>query len=405
MKILPLLGCGLVSLTTLGGSVEEFFDRVDDALTVSAYDDQLRARLSGLVDLEGYLFQRPTPGLLDTMGDRLFSPRLTLFLDTQLGPHLYAFAQARLDRGFDPGDGSTQARVDEYALRFTPGNDRRFNLQVGKFASVTGNWNSRHQSWDNPFINAPLPYENVTTIFDREAPAKAADFFHGLNEPKYEYNPIVWGPSYTTGVSAAGQLGRFDCAAELKNASLSSRPESWDVAGVGFSHPTFSGRTGFRPSPLWNLGISGSAGSYLRPEAGPLLPAGRTIGDYRELLVGQDIRFEWHHLQLWAEAYETRFEVPRVGNADSLAYYLEAKYKFTPRCFGAIRWNQQLFGTVPDGLGGRVPWDRDLWRIDLALGFRFTPHTQLKLQYSFQQETVDPHRSGSSVAAQFTLRF
>ena len=108
---------------------------------------------------------------------------------------------------------------------------------------------------------------------------------------------------------------------------------------------------------------------------------------------------------MWVEAYEARFEVPRVGDADSLAYYVEAKYKFTPQFFGAIRWNQQLFSTVPDGLGGRVPWDRDIWRMDLAVGFRFTPHTQLKLQYGFQQETVDPNRASSSVAAQLTVRF
>ena len=46
------------------------------------------------------------------------------------------------------------------------------------------------------------------------------------------------------------------------------------------------------------------------------------------------------------------FQVPRVGDADTFAYYLEGKYKFTPQLFGALRWNQQLFATVPDGLGG-----------------------------------------------------
>ncbi len=405
MKTLALFGGALLALPALGGAVEELFDRVDESLTLSAFDDRWRARLSGLLDLEGYFFQQPTPGLLNTAGDRLFAPRLTLFLDTQFGPHLYAFAQSRLDRGFDPGDGPARARLDEYAIRFTPGDDGRFRLQAGKFAAVTGNWNARHLSWDNPFINAPLPYENVTTIFDREAPARAADFVHGLNEPKYEYNPVAWGPAYGTGLSASGQLGRFDYAAEMKNTSLSARPESWDATEIGFGHPTFSGRMGFRPGPEWNLGISGSAGPYLRPEAATMLPAGRGVGDYREWVVAQDLRFEWHRLQLWAEVYEARFEVPRVGEADTLAYYIEAKYKFTPRFFGALRWNQQLFGTVPNGVGGRVAWDRDLWRVDLAAGYRFTAHTQLKLQYGFQQETVGPHRSGSSVAAQFTVRF
>ena len=67
-----------------------------------------------------------------------------------------------------------------------------------------------------------------------------------------------------------------------------------------------------------------------------------------------------------SEFYEARFQVPRVGNADTFAYYIEAKYKFTPQLFGAIRWNQQLFGDVSDPSSGSIRWSQDLARIDLA---------------------------------------
>ena len=75
---------------------------------------------------------------------------------------------------------------------------------------------------------------------------------------------------------------------------------------MGFEHPTFSGRVGVRPNEMWNLGFSASAGPYLLSEAAPTLPVGRSIGDYRELLLAQDASFAWHHLQLWAEVFETR---------------------------------------------------------------------------------------------------
>src|SRR6266705_2199777 len=87
--------------------------------------------------------------------------------------------------------------------------------------------------------------------------------------------------------------------------------------------PTFSSRVGCRPNEMWNLGLSASAGPYLLSEAAPTLPRGRGISDYRELLLGQDVSFAWHHWQVWAEFYETRFEVPRIGNADTFAYYFE----------------------------------------------------------------------------------
>jgi hypothetical protein len=403
---------------------QDWVERIDDFLSVSAFHGNVRARLSGTLDLEAYHVEQPAPGLLFTGHDFLFNPRLTFFLDVQIGAKLYAFAQTRIDRGFDPGDNDARMRLDEYALRYTPWEDGRFNLQAGKFATVVGNWTKRHLSWDNPFVTAPVPYENTTGIWDQFAPGDAQTLLFWSNAlpgqtaqavygDKYQRVPIIWGPSYATGLSVSGQIGDFEYAAEVKNSALSSRPHSWDVGEVGFDHPTFSGRFGWSPNQMWNLGVSLSAGPYLLDTATPFLLPGQHIGDYREWVLGQDISFAWHHLQLWAEFYETRFEVPTIGHVDTFAYYLEAKYKFTPQLFGALRWNQQLFGniretTLVDGIHEEtqsVRWGRNLWRIDAALGYRFTEHTQLKLQWSIQQEDWALHEFTNTLAAQFTLRF
>ncbi len=386
--------------------IDDFLDQVDNTLTLSVFHDNVRARLSGTLDLELYHFEQPPPGLINSSVDTLFNPRLTLFLDTQVGSQIYFFAQSRLDRGFDPSNHGAQLRLDEYALRFTPWDDGRFNLQVGKFATVVGNWVPRHLSWENPFINAPLIYENVTPIQDKSAPVSPLNFIYGLYYyEKYAFNPVIWGPNYASGISVSGRLDRFDYAVEMKNASLSSRPESWNVTENGFEHPTFSARAGFRPNEAWNFGLSASEGPYFRREAEPTLPPRRDIDDYREFVLGQDASFAWRHLQVWVEFYEARFEVPGVGDADTFAYYLEAKYKFTPQLFGAVRWNQQLFSSVDNGKGGGVRWSQDLARIDIAATYRFTTHTQLKLQYSFQQETTGPGDDNHMLAAQFTTRF
>ena len=406
MRLLRALSFCLFACTVRAFEIDDFLDRLDTALTISAFHDNFRARLSGTLDLEVYHFEQPAPGLIDSSMDTLFNPRLTLFLDAQVGSQIYFFAQSRLDRGFDPSDHGAEVRLDEYALRITPWEDGRVNLQAGTFATVVGNWVPRHLSWENPFINAPLIYENVTPIRDKSAPFSPLGFIQGLYYyEKYAFNPVIWGPSYASGFSVSGRLGRFDYAAEMKNASLSSRPESWHVTEVGFENPTFSGRAGFRPNEAWNFGLSASEGPYFRPEAESTLPPGRDIGDYREFVLGQDASFAWRHLQLWAEFYEARFEVPRVGDADTFAYYVEAKYKFTPQLFGAIRWNQQLFATISDGKGNNVRWSQDLARIDIAATYRFTTHTQLKLQYSFQHETTGPGDDNHMLAAQFTTRF
>jgi predicted porin len=155
---------------------------------------------------------------------------------------------------------------------------------------------------------------------------------------------------------------------------------------------------------MWTVGLSASTGSYLRPFAEPTLARGHTLGDYRQTVVAGDAGFAWHHWQAWAEIYAARFAIPTVGNADTTAYYAELKYKFTPQFFGAVRWNQQFFADIPDRLGPTT-WGRDTWRIDFAPGYRFTPHTQLKLQYSLTRERGGPDDVTSTAAAQFTLRF
>src|SRR5207247_9199279 len=113
----------------------------------------------GTLDLELYHFEQPAPGLIDSDIDTLFNPRLTLFLDAQIGSQIYFFAQSRLDRGFDPSDHGAQVRLDEYALRVTPWQDGRFTVQIGKFATVFGNLVQRLLSWVNTLHYGPSVYD------------------------------------------------------------------------------------------------------------------------------------------------------------------------------------------------------------------------------------------------------
>ncbi len=52
--------------------LDDFLDRLDAALTVSAFEDNFRARLSGTIDLEMYHFQQPAPGLINSSNRQSF---------------------------------------------------------------------------------------------------------------------------------------------------------------------------------------------------------------------------------------------------------------------------------------------------------------------------------------------
>lgn len=416
MKPLRLLSAlALAWPVVAAADSDEWFDRLGDSLSWATADTQVRAKLSGTLDLEGYLFEQPAPALVYSEDDSLLVPRLQLFLDAQAGSRVYVFAQFRADRGFDPGDEEWHARFDEYAVRVAAASNGALNLQAGKFATVVGNWVPRHHLWQNPFVNAPLPYENLTGMFDA-VPAlttvallRWANLVPGSVAP-HEYLaglrlPVIWGPSYASGASVSGTLGKFDYALEIKNASLSSRPENWNLDSHGWEYPTFSGRVGWRPNVAWNLGLSGSSGTYLAPLAEAMLPPAYSLNDYQQVTWGADLSYAWHHLQVWAELFAVRFENPRLGPADTFAWYVEARYKFTPQLIGALRLNQQTYGDIPDGAGGSTTWGRDTWRLDVAPSYRFTAHLMLKLQYSLQHRPIDGREYTHVFSGQLLLRF
>ena len=386
----------------------EWLEKLDQSLSIQSAGGLIRSDLSGLLDLELYYIDQKPPGLIFSDDDAFFSPRLSLFLDTQLGPHLYSFVQTRFDRGFDPGsmpDGD--ARFDEYFLRYTPFHDSRLNLQFGKFATVVGNWVQRHDSWANPFINAPLPYENVLIITDHVAPPRPAAFLARRNkfDDKRGWVPLIWGPSYASGGSIFGRVEKYDYALEVKNVALSSRPYAWDAKHHPWESPVVSGRLGYRPNAAWSFGASFSHGPYLLPPDEALFPGGPIKDEFKQTTVAYDIAYAWRHWQIWAEAFGSRFEVPNVGDAETLAYYIEGRYKFSPRVFLAGRWNQQFFDKIPDGIGGRQRWDRDIWRIETAVGYRFDRHLQTKLQYSLSRQNGPLQQGEQLVAAQITVKF
>ena len=403
------------TVTAPAGAAEETFDRLGEALTFAPGDGRLRGRVSGLLDLEGYAVPTPPPGLIFGNGGTLFSPRLNVYLDLQYGRNWYVFAQARADRGFDPGPVRPGVRLDEYALRWTPRLADGAMVQLGKFATVVGNWAGRHASWSNPFITAPVPYEYLTGIWDTEAvrtsrvllqwshvrPGLPAAVTRGEKALRV---PILWGPVYAPGAAAAFDAGPWRVAVEAKGGALSSRPEAWHRWREQRHHPAFAARVGYRPGPRWDFGVSAGDGVYLREFAAATTAGGRGRGGYRQRTIGHDVAFAWRHWQVWAEMFASRFEIPQVGDADTVAYYVETKYRFTPQLSGAIRWNEQLFATIPHA-GTNVEWGHAVWRVDAAPTYRFTAHTQFKLQFSLQHGDARDRKYTRTLAGQFSVRF
>jgi len=215
--------------------------------------------------------------------------------------------------------------------------------------------------------------------------------------------PILWGPAYTTGLSVSDRIDWVEYAFEVKNASISSSPEVWDAAQVGFpTNPTFTGRVGLRPAPEWSLGTSVSHGTYLQDSTASLLPVGSSVNDFTQTTWGIDAGYEHGRWQIWSELIGTRFEVPWVGALEAVSGFVEAKYKITADLWTAFRWNQAAFGDVP---GLDISWDRNGWRSDIAFGWRVSENIQTKLQYSLGDKSGREPEGNHLGAMQVIMKF
>lgn len=371
---------------------------------ISSPDGFWRAGLSPGIELSYWHSDIPTPGLLAFQGTDFFQPRLSIGYDVLAGDQWLLHALTNWDRGFEVGsrrDGDF--RVDEAYLRWRPLGDGRLNVKVGKFAACFGNWIPRHEFWDDPFLMPPLPYTNLLAVDDRTARNPTPASISKRATGKRAWLPMIWGPAYATGVSVFGSGGKWDYAAEVKNANIASRPDSWSPWEENASHPTVTGRIGYRPDAAWAFGLSGSHGTtYLRSDAASTLLPGESRGDFDSTILGLDLRWSHHQFQVYAEVMASRAHTVIAGDLNAFAYYLEGRWKLNSRVFIAGRWAQEWNDDfAPAGAVAVRAYTREVWQATAAVGFKVTENILMKTEFSHSGADAN----ANTVAVGIGLRF
>jgi hypothetical protein len=392
-----------------GDWYEEAVDAFREFRSIESPDGGFRLNTDFWLTQDYEVFDRPPPPLVQTGQYQIYWPQLNGLMSMEFGEHLSFVALGQVYRGFDPVDASLSANLSEYFVVLQPFDSPALVLKGGTFATCYGQWVNRHFSFQNPLINAPMMYEVMTNVSDgadnlSATPGRAA-FLNRRNLPANVpgWLPVVWGPSYTSGGQVGGSTGMLDYAVEVKNAGLASRPSDWQFWQKDFSNPTVTGRMGVRPDAAWNIGVSGSGGSYVtaQPRATAPLNAWHTT----QTVIGADISWASGPLQVWTEAAWSQWRIPNLEPADAWTWFVEGKWKLAPEVWLAGRWNQQLYGDFGTPSGGTTSWGNDVWRIDACVGLRLDRFMQFKVQYSHTGQAGFDQQSPELFAIQLVMEF
>jgi len=254
-----------------------------------------------------------------------------------------------------------------------------------------------------------LDGENVSQLWGRDDQLniRAGRMFIPFGEEyMYRYameNPLIshsladfWG--IDPGIELYGKLGEFSYTAAVQNGG-GSGVQDFD------GDKSVAGRISFDPNEHWHFSVSGMRTGDLnvRHDFTSAIWFGggwfRSIGSpettrFHANLVEGDITARWKTGHASAFGGYARYDDndPMANNGRDLFYYsVEVVQDLPCKFYAASRFSQILapngyslvgFGNMGEYFFG--PLTTDLWRLSLGLGYRFSDHLALKVEYSFE---------------------
>jgi hypothetical protein len=309
-----------------------------------------------------------------TPGDSDFDPyRVHLFLDARVSPTLELHLQTVLH------EGRSAIRADGAYALYTPWPGHDLSLEAGKIPWPIGAYGPRAYPDRNVLIGTPLLYhyrtglpwaEVVPNVDALVAEAGRAPFL--TTEP---YLPLVDERWWDSGAAVLGAFPPFEFSVGTVMGSL-----SWPSPGPDNTPgQTVLGRVGLVPVPGVRLGISGGHGSWMPGFLSFAMPAGRDARDYPERTLMADAEFARGAVELRAEGIRRRWATVHTGDLAVDAGYVEGRWALPAGTWFAARAEAMRFSDVVTSANVTRPWDDDVDRLELVVGYRLTRDARGKL--------------------------
>ncbi len=322
-------------------------------------------------------------------------PQINLLLFSPINDQFFVEARLQSDT-WGTGQLSTP--------RFTLANltwahpDKNYTLSIGRFLSPVGIYSKKALSIDRTFVDLPLNYSYFTNISDERGFWLAAGDNANYTTGDVGLSTIYLG-GYTTGILLDWMLIEDKLRLET---SLSMVAPASDQNYTNLANGAVLAHLSYNPNIYWQLGLSASHGSFMQ-----LTPVNRIhrpnnpLEQYRQSLVGLDIRYAFGFWEVQAEAMYAYWTAPcyrdgqfvLYGNelaeyrADNIGTNLDIRFEppSLPGSYIAFRADHLNFLTAEtDSSSLSSDWDTDTSRLTAVVGYKLARNVEAKIAVSEQ---------------------
>jgi len=346
--------------------------------------------------------------------------QLNFFVSAQVSDAFFVDTRIQFDTW---GTGTlNDPRVSLAQLSYEP-TDLSIRLSIGRYVSPFGLFPQRILAADNSFNHMPLGYAyfiNISDVFGFWPGAGEGGIYGGEGDPGL--TTIYFG-GYNTGLLfnwvVVPEVFSLDLA--VTNAALASQRNYTNlenIAGIV--------RLGFQPAIFWQQGISLSHGSFMQQQD-TIYSYYDDFTEFTQTVIGTDLVLGYAYFEVSGEFIYSMWSVPFFDGTDFIrdyydkaraislanyAAYVDLRYEppFISGSYIAVRYDILKFLESDDlkNIDGMIynPWDNDVTRYQIAVGYKFAEPVLLKLSYMDQKtENLDTDPKDQVYRAILTVSF
>lgn len=303
------------------------------------------------------------------------------------------------------------------------------SLSAGKILTPFGSFAKRQLATDNPLVGKPLFYDYALRISPVTGYLDSAGLAYSGPDYGSRLTSIYRG-AYYVGVGASGSFLEnvlvYDVA--VMNAPLSAMNGDFNVQ----DNVAFHGRLALHPAIWGTVGASYAVGSFMQasPANASFARWNGPLSKFKQSAMGVDLLFSYLYYELNAEYIVNRFDAPYLSynagggyssgwsnrtssnfDSEELLVDLKVEAPFYPGLFVALRLDLLNFSPA-EGMPGKtysynssVPWDHDVRRYAVSLGYKPARSILIKLGYETTSVDASPKPDLDVAACNLVVTF